>query len=152
MDDAKAYEHVIRLLARRAHSRQELVSKLRQRGASSEVARAAVDRAASHGYVDDLEYARMIARHGRDRGLAPSSTRLDLARRGVDSDTMDTALSEVFADVNLEDLALSLARKRRARLSGDLVSVRRKLAAYLERRGFPVHACLAAVDTVAPLN
>ena len=152
MDDSAAYDRVIRLLARRAHSRHELVIKLRQRGVSSDIARTAVERAASQGYVDDLEYARMIARHGRDRGLAPSRIRQEIARRGVDSGLSEAAVTEVFAEVDLAELALTLARKRVAHLSGDTVSVRRRLAAYLERRGFPTQVSLSAVDTVAPLN
>lgn len=152
MDDATAYDRVIRLLAGRAHSRQELVIKLRQRGASTETARAAVERAAAQGYVNDEEYARMLARHGRDKGHAPSRVRQELARRGVGSDVAESAVAEAFADVELSELALSCARKRVAHLTGDVQSVRRRLAAYLERRGFPTHACLAAVDTVAPLK
>lgn len=152
MDDAAAYDRVIRLLASRAHSRVELLRKLRQRGASAEVARAAVDRAASQGYVNDVEYALMLCRHGRDRGMAPARIRQDLARRGVDAQIAEEALSEIFAEVELADLAVALARKRVARITGDTESVRRKLAAFLQRRGFPTHECLAAVDTVAPLK
>jgi regulatory protein len=102
--------------------------------------------------VNDLDYARLYARHGRDRGLAPSRIRLELARRGVESDTADAAVDEEFAEVELETLALALARKRASRLTGEIPSVRRRLAAYLERRGFPTHVCLAVVDTVAPLK
>jgi regulatory protein len=152
MDAATAYDRVILLLAQRAHSRAELLRKLCQRGATAAVAREAVDRAAAQGYVDDLEYARMYARNGLDRGLAPLRIRQDLARRGVDPHTAETALAEEFAAVDVQDLALAVARRRAARLTGDSQSVRRRLAAYLQRRGFPTHVTLAAVDAVAPLG
>lgn len=152
MDEVTAYDRVIRLLAQRAHSRMELVRKLRQRGASEDVAQAAVERAAAQGYVNDLEYALMLCRHGRDRGWAPSRVRQELALRGVEAHTAEEALALVYAQVELADLALVLARKRVAHMSGDVQSVRRKLAAFLQRRGFPTHECLAAVDAVAPLK
>ena len=60
---------------------------------------------------------------------------------------------EFFAAHPVADLleqAVTLARKRAPQLSGDRESVRRRLAAYLERRGFPVSVCRAAVDDVAP--
>jgi len=152
MDAAAAYDRVLRLLAQRAHSRAELLRKLRQRGVSAGVAGEAVDRAATQGYVDDAEYARMYARQGCERGLAPLRVRQELARRGVEPHHVEAAVHEVFAEVDLLDLAVALARKRARRLTGDRQSQRRRLAAYLERRGYPAHVTLEAVDAVAPAS
>lgn len=152
MDHAEAHERAIRILTLRAHSRFELVRKLRQRGASPEVAQSAADRAQAAGYVNDQDYALSYARSGRERGLAPSRIRRELLKRGIEPGAAESALAEEFAEADLEAMAVALARKRVPRLSGDRDSVRRRLAAYLERRGFPAHACLAAVDAVAPLN
>lgn len=153
MESAVAYDRVIRLLTGRAHSRVELIRKLKARGASAAVALEAVDKAASQGYVNDAEYARMYARLARDqKGMAPLRIRAELAKRGVEPHHVEQALGEVFAETDIAEQACALAQKRALRLSGDIQSRRRRLAAFLERRGFPAHVTLSAVDAVAPLE
>jgi regulatory protein len=147
-----AYERVIRFLARRSHARAELLRKLHDRGVPDEAARQAVDRAAAQGYVDDTRFAAEFAHHAREqRGWAPPRTRSELLHRGVARDLADAAVASEYAGVDLLELALVLARKRAARLSGDREQRRRRLALYLERRGYPVSVCRAATDEVAPL-
>jgi regulatory protein len=148
----RAYERVIRLLAGRSHSRAELLRKLRQRGIGKRAAEQAVERATREGYVDDGRFALEFARHSRSlKGWAPARVRQELAKRGVDRDLVDEALAEVYAEVDLLELATHLAQARAARLSGDTESRRRRLVGYLERRGFSTSVCRAAVDAVAPL-
>jgi regulatory protein len=151
-ESAKAYERVIRFLARRAHSRAELLRKLKDRGVQAVYAREAVDRAGQEGYVNDLEFARLFARQARDlKGWAPLRLKQALSQRGVSKDLVEQATGEVYADVELLDLAMDQARKRGLRLHGDVASRRRRLAGYLERRGFPAAVVRAATDDVAPL-
>ena len=150
MDAQNTYLRALRLLAGRAHSRAELIRKLRGKGATRDLASQAADRAASLGYLDDSEYARMYCTSAHQKGMAPSRIRQELARRGVETTLAEAALKEVFADIDLELQALSLARKRAERLSGDTPSKRRRLAAFLTRRGFPTSVVLTAVDLVAP--
>jgi SOS response regulatory protein OraA/RecX len=153
MDSTVAYDRVIRLLTGRAHSRAELIRKLKARGASAAVALEAVDKAAAQGYVNDAEYARMYARQARDhKGLAPLRIKAELAKRGVEAHHVEEALGEVFAETDIADQACALAQKRALRLSGDIQSKRRRLAAFLERRGFPVHVTLAAVVIIASIG
>jgi regulatory protein len=152
VDSNQVYERVIRFLARRAHSRAELLRKLGERGVSPEAAREAVERAAAEGYVDDGKFALDFARHGlNQQGWAPARTRNELHRRGVAREQAEAAVREVYADVDLIDLAIDLARRRAARLTGELESRRRRISAYLERRGFPTAVSRAATDEVAPL-
>jgi regulatory protein len=151
-ESAKAYERVIRLLTRRAHSRAELLRKLKDRGVQAEYAREAVDRAGREGYVNDLEFARLFAQQARDlKGWAPLRLKQALAQRGVATDHVEQAIEDTYSDVELLDLALAQARKRAARLQGDVESRRRRLAGYLQRRGFPAAVVRAATDDVAPL-
>jgi regulatory protein len=153
MDADLAYDRVIRYLTVRAHSRAELIKKLRQRGASSTVAAEAVERAQAQGYVNDAEYARMYARLARDqKGLAPLRVRQELAKRGIDAQLVEDALESEFSETDLAEQARALASKRAARLHGDTESRRRRLAAFLERRGYPTHVTKAAVDAVAPVG
>ncbi len=147
----RAYERAIRLLARRAHAREELYRKLVDRGVPKDLTRDAVARVAAEGYLDDLEFARSFARDARDhKGWAPARIKRDLARRGASPAEADEATREQPTETDLLTQALVLARKRAPQRSGDRQSIRRRLAAYLERRGFPVSVCRAAVDDVAP--
>ena len=147
----EVYERVIRFLARRAHSRAELLRKLKQRGVSSQLATGAINRAEAEGYVDDLEFARTFARQSRDlKSWAPRRTRLELGKRGVSMSHQDQAVGEVYNDIELLELARACARKRATRLSGDTPSRRRRLADFLTRRGYPTAITRAALDDVAP--
>ena len=138
----RAYERVIRFLAGRSHSRAELLRKLRQRDVDRAAAEQAVERAQSEGYVDDGRFALEFTRHSQTiKGWA----------RGVEGELIDAALAEVYAEVDLLELATRLAQVRAARLSGDTESRRRRLVGYLSRRGFATSVCRAAVDAVAPL-
>ena len=150
MDAEAAYDKVIRLLAQRSHSRAELVRKLRRRGVSKAVASEAVDRAAEQGYVNDAEFALLFAEQAQGRGLAPARIRRELATRGVEAQHVEAALKAAFGEVDLGARALELARQRLPRLSGEAESVRRRLAAFLKRRGFPTHVIIDALDAVAP--
>jgi len=145
------YERVLRLLAIRSHARAELLRKLTARGVSKDVAQRAVDRAAAEGYVDDAQFAREFAQHGRDvRAWAPARARLELRRRGVATENIDSALEAVYQETDLFEAALKLARARAPKLTGEREAMRRRLAAYLSRRGFTTDICLKAVDEVAP--
>jgi len=104
----RAYERVIRLLAGRSHSRAELLRKLRQRGIGKKAAEQAVERATREGYVDDGRFALEFARHSRSiKGWAPARVRQELGKRGVDRDLVDAALAEVYAEVDLLELAMT---------------------------------------------
>jgi regulatory protein len=148
----RAYERVIRLLAGRSHSRAELLRKLRQRDVDRAAAEQAVERAQSEGYVDDGRFALEFTRHSQTiKGWAPMRVRQELKQRGVEGELIDAALAEVYAEVDLLELATRLAQARAARLSGDTESRRRRLVGYLSRRGFTTSVCRTAVDAVAPL-
>ena len=149
--EEKEYERVLRLLAMRAHARAELLKKLQARGVASEVALRAVDRAQAEGYVDDGAFARDFARQGRDlKSWAPARAKLELRRRGIAPDTIEQALEAVYTETDLYDVALQLARARARRITGEREARRRRLAAFLSRRGFPTDICRRAVDEVAP--
>ena len=112
-DAAKAYERVIRLLTRRAHSRAELLRKLKDRGVPAEPAREAVDRARHEGYVNDLDFARLFAQQARDlKGWAPLRLKQALNQRGVAKEHVEQVVEEVYSEVELLELALVQARKR----------------------------------------
>ena len=148
----EAYAKIIRLLAVRSHSEAELKRKLGARKIAEEKIGVAIAKARLEGYVNDGRFASEFARYGRDRkAWAPGRTRQELKQRGVASDLIEDAIREVFADSDLREQALELAKARVRRMSGDTESNRRRLAGFLSRRGYSVSVCRDVVDEVAPL-
>ena len=138
---SEALEEALRLLGRRARSRVELIRQLRRGGHAPGAIESAIRRCDELKYLDDEAFARA---HVRDRlKFKPRGRRIlmaELRTRGVDEKDATRAIDEVFSDaeVNEADLADGLARKRLRSLESLPTPVaRRRLTAYLARRGFP---------------
>ena len=118
---------------KRPHSEKELRDKLAQKGCSPEDIDTVVALCLDYGFVNDGEYAGMIARHYAAQGYGPGRVRTELRRRGVPPEYWDSALEELPGDTDTIDRLLA------ARLRGRDATDRKerdKAAAALFRRGF----------------
>lgn len=138
---SETLEAALRLLGYRARSKVELIRRLRRDGHSPGAIEAAICRCDELGYLDDVAFARS---HVRDRlNFRPRGRRVLLAElrsKGVDEQDATSAIEEVFSDAGVDESALALAvsQKRLRSLAGLPTPVaRRRLTAYLARRGFP---------------
>jgi regulatory protein len=138
-DFESAYQVAARLLSMRPRSVYEVLARLRERGHNPSAASAAVGRLETAGVLDDAAYARHFARVRAPRGHGSARLLHDLLAKGVDRRVAELAIAEVLdADgVDAPVQARSLAEKR----LGQLRDVpprqrRRRLLAYLARRGF----------------
>lgn len=89
------------LLARREHSRLELLHKLARRFGDREPRselEVAIDTLAAEGLQSDERFALSFARERLHRGHGPRRIRVELQQRGVDDTLIDTALAEVPAE------------------------------------------------------
>ena len=133
-----------RLLARRAHSEEELAARLRRHGVSGAGIAATIDELKRQGYLDDAATAAQWARSWRSsKGWGPLRVRAELIRRGLDRRLAERVLAEAFPDDETEASAMQIAVRlagkpafAKASASGGQGPVRR-LAAHLSRRGFP---------------
>jgi len=106
------------------------------------------------GVVDDEEFAREFARQRRSsRGYAPARIERELRTRGVERERAHRAAWGAYERPDgdpegmLLDEARTLLERRSARYRGlETAVVRRRLAALLERAGFPGGVALDAVD------
>lgn len=117
----------------RPHSERELRRRLAEKGAAPDDIETVVALCVDYGFVNDAEYAAMLARHYADRGYGPGRVRAELSRRGVPRELWDDALSALPEDGG------AIERLLAARLRGRDASDRRereKAAAALARRGF----------------
>ncbi len=118
---------------KRPHSEKELRAKLAQKGVPAEDIETVTDLCVEYGFVDDSEYAGMIARHYAGLGYGPGRVRTELARRGVPKTLWEDALAELPESTDAIDRLLA------AKLRGRDVSDRRerdKAAAALFRKGY----------------
>lgn len=109
-------DKALRLLSFRAHSEKELADKLRRNGASEDNIHKVLDFARQYHFVNDAEYAKMLARdltHLKKYGL--NRVRMELRRKGIDEEHIEEAVSGL--DIDSETILLPLLEKR---LKGNL--------------------------------
>jgi len=137
----------LRLLARRAHSRVELLLKLTRRGYEGEAIRAALLRLGELGYLDDQAFARsFVRRRGSVRG--PRALSAELAARGVDRAQVDTAVAE-FGEAEQVAAATQIAERLYARKpSLGYREILDEVGSKLVRRGFSVSVARAVCHTL----
>lgn len=146
-DDEAAYRTVLRALERRPHARADLGRRLLRRGLAADAVEAALARAERAGLLDDAAFARHYVATRADRGRGPARILRDLLAMGVARAHADRALAEQWPPgADRRALPAALAAKRAAQL-GDLARPvkRRRLLAFLARRGFTGSEALEAV-------
>ena len=149
-DAQAAFRFILAALGRRGFARRDLERRLVHRGHPREAARSALDRAAAAGLLDDREFALSYAQIKSARGRGPARLLRDLFAMGVDREVADEAIAAAWAGENTQaNASLALARKRAAQL-GNLPrpAKRRRLLAYLARRGFTGREVGAIVSRV----
>ncbi|OGO19628.1 MAG: hypothetical protein A2Z15_06420 [Chloroflexi bacterium RBG_16_50_11] len=124
----------IRYLGYRPRSEKELRQRLQRRGFEGKCLEKALATLKEQGLVDDIAFARFW-RDNRET-FSPRSrrmTKLELKRKGLSSDIIEQAISEI----DDRDSAYRAALKRAPRLAkAEYPDFRQRLGEYLGRRGF----------------
>jgi len=124
----------IRYLGYRPRSEAEIRQRLFKHGYDSDTTEKTLRRLREQGLVDDAAFARFW-KDNRE-SFSPRSrrlTRLELRRKGLPADVIETVVSEI----DESDSAYRAARVKVRRLPlADYQLFRRRLGAYLRRRGF----------------
>lgn len=121
-----------RMASGRMLSKKEVQTRLLKKGAEEAEAAAAADWLEGLGAVDDEAYAGVIARHYGALGYGAGRVKQELHRRGVPQALWDEALSQLPPPEEAIDALLRSKLRGRAPTADDC----RKLAAFLQRRGF----------------
>lgn len=149
-EEEGAVRSALRSLELRAHGAVELARKLERKGHGKASVSAALSRLDRLGLLDDRAFAQAYIAARSARGRGPERLRRDLALLGVAPDIAQEMLAESQAGVD-DPLAqpLALARKRVVQLKGlPKEARRRRLAAYLARRGFQGSEVRGVVESV----
>ena len=144
-----AHRAALRALARRAHARFDLRRRLLQRQHPPNAVDGALDRLSAVGLLDDERFALDYAAAKARRGRGPARLVRDLQSQGIDRRLAENAVRTSLAaeGVDPADAVRALAEKRARQLAGLPAPVRkRRLAAFLARRGFGGEEVRAVVD------
>jgi regulatory protein len=137
-DEEGAFRAALRSLERRAHGERELAKKLERKGHTRDAASAAIARLRGLGLLDDLAFARAYIAGRTGRGRGPIRLRHDLGRLGVAKEAAELALAELIAgaDDPLERPRALIAKRARQIAALPVEARRRRLVAFLARRGY----------------
>jgi regulatory protein len=142
-------------LARRPRTEFEMRAYLRQRRYEEAEIEQAVARLSELGYLDDGLYAAHIAgKVAQDRAWGPGRVRNELARRGVRSEIIDSALAAASEEgvSPAGNIQRALAKMVRPRgLPADRKG-RDRIRAALARRGFDQASILEAIEALGPAS
>ncbi|HZB27803.1 MAG TPA: RecX family transcriptional regulator [Gemmatimonadales bacterium] len=145
-----AFRTVLRALEVRSYARADLGRRLRRKGHAVAAVEAALARAVDLGLLDDTAFARTYVETRAARGRGPSRLTRDLLAMGVERSLIDRAVAAQWPEgSDRSAVPLALARKRVSQL-GSLPrqTKRRRLVAYLARRGFTGREVTEIVDQV----
>jgi SOS response regulatory protein OraA/RecX len=135
--EKRAHNVGIAALARRGVSVAEMRDLLVRRELQPDVIEQEIERLVDQHLLDDETLAENIVRISTERkGMGVSAVRAELRRRKIDPEVVEIALESLDADDEYER-ALDVATSRARQLSSlDPVTAERRLAGYLQRRGY----------------
>ena len=129
-----AYEQAMRLLSHRPRTEHELRIRYSRNGLSEQVQDSALERLKSEGWVDDAAFAQVwIENRMEFRPRGAFALRSELRSKGVARELIEVVLED-FDEEEAAKRAADRGAHRYQHLSPDLF--RRRLSAYLSRRGF----------------
>ena len=143
---ARATDAAIVFLAYRPRSEREVRDRLRRGSFSAETIEAVVARLHEWRYLDDADFARRwVENRASQRPRGRRLLQQELRQKGIDAETA----REVIDDAELDETtaATELARRRLPAYAGDdPAAVRRRLSAYLARRGYGYDVIRTALE------
>jgi regulatory protein len=144
-----AYDRAVSMLARGPRSMFDLRRRLRAKGDNPDSVRWALARLEREGTASDESFALQFCRARLSRGLSRSAILTGLLRVAVSRDVAEGAITQVLAEEQWDehDASRKAAAKKIRSLSGlDKQAARRRLTAFLRRRGFGATAVRDALD------
>jgi len=145
----RARSIAFKFLAYKNRSVAEVFDHLEKKEISPDCAQSVVDELKELKYVNDAELARQWGRSRiQSRLWGSRRLQLELAQRGIKGETAASALRELYDEIDEFKIATACAEKKmRAMAHLDREKQRKRLAPYLERKGFPVSIIYAILQT-----
>jgi regulatory protein len=134
----RARNTAYRYLTIRPRSCVEVERKLRDRKFPPDIVSSVIDHLIKLGYLNDEQFARQwAASRVRSRGFGRRRLEQELRNKGISRDTIKETLSTLFEDASEAEVARKEADKKlRTLIRFEPEVRRRRLAGFLERKGF----------------
>jgi regulatory protein len=144
--ESRARNVLLHQLARSAKSTSQLRKILEQREISTEIAEKVLERFTEVGLIDDAAYAETIVSSRRNyKGLAKSAIKRELNEKGVSQELVEEAISGITAEDDFESAKQLATRRFRQMAHLDKAVRTRRLAGYLQRKGYTSNSVFAAI-------
>jgi len=124
----------IYLLARREHSRQELILKLKQKGFNAEAIPSVLDELEDEGLLNEQRFIGSFIRSRRTRGFGPLKICAELKIHGIDRHLWLT--NEEWQEELWQNSATMICAKRFSLVAENTAEEKMRLSRYLQQRGF----------------
>jgi regulatory protein len=148
--DAKsgAYAHALRLLTVRPRSAADLRRRLSRKDYPAAEIDAAVARCRELNYIDDPRTARERTRALMRNGKVGARVRQQLFKEGFEEQDIEEAIDECMSEHAEETILAEVLERRITTRKTDLTDPRqrRRIAGYLQRRGFSLSRIFAHID------
>ncbi len=130
----QTYERALNFLSYRPRSEHEVRRNLRKKDVEDEVIEMVVERLTRAGLLDDQEFARFwVENRMQFNPRGARALRYELRRKGIS----DSIIADALSDLDVETAARQVAETGARRLVHlEPREFRRKLGAYMARRGF----------------
>jgi regulatory protein len=146
----RAKNTAYRYLTIRPRSRVEVERKLQDREFPSDIVSSVIDHLIKLGYLNDEQFARQwAASRVRSRGFGRRRIAQELRTKGISPDLIRETLGALFEESAEADIARKEADKKLRTLARFEPEVRRRrLAGFLERKGFSSEIIRTILRTV----
>ena len=146
----ECFDHAIKFIEKRLHSRKELSDKLKRQEYPIEMIDSVLDQLTEMGYVNDAKFAEgKVSAAAKYKHQGPNRARIELAKKGIDREVARQVVEEVYESHDSMSVARDLARKKMRSLARlEPVVAKRRLYGMLLRRGFDYDTIKPVVEEV----
>lgn len=124
------------LVAKRSYSAKNLEAKLLGKGYEPENAKKAVKRLQELNYIDDLKYAKMLARHLSARAKGEYAIKAELEKAGISKDIIKETMETVKGESEPYEQIIKIMKSKFKKFDTKDKNEARRIAAFFLRRGF----------------
>ena len=141
----RAYQYALKLLAARDYTVAKLKAKLCDREFAEADAETAMQRLTAEGWLNDRRFAERFAESALSTGrFFGPRLRLEMRRRGVPAELIDTVLRQMQGEHDEGEGACSVLERRFPGFSFTTANdkEKRRVIGFLQRRGFGISTIL----------
>lgn len=133
----KASNYAMYLLAKKDRTKNEIISKLKDKGFDEEIINSAIDKLEEYNYINDEAYCeRYINDKTKFSKYGVNKIKSKLHAKGVDKEIISKEIVKIDNDLEFEN-ALALAQKKLSSIKeSDKYKIKAKLSNHLITKGF----------------